>query len=402
VRQAKGNIVINGHERVYKVIKYPVPLNEQPSKIQSLLSFELYDTNNQTGEVREFTDYFNKDAERKYWLKLVDLAYDIAAHIRSFRKLDIEKVSTEGYDTKTVYLAEAGFDLQLHRDNIKRELLRHGFRVLPDHSLPLNNREMELSIKKDLEKSRLSIHLIGDSYGELAFNSDKSILDVQNKLAGEHSTMNSAVVGEDQRFNRLIWISPNAQLLNDKQKIFVDNLRRDLEANEGAEILQSPIEDFKMVVLEELLGLNINKIRASTEKNEVSSKGKFVYLIYDKIDEFEAKKIAEQLRDNNMEIITPSFDGHLLELREIHLSNLRRCDIGIVFMNKVNDLWVQMKFLDLLKAPGLGRSKGEIEKALVFGKGAKERTGHFQNCEIPVFEYGENMQNSLLTFLNGL
>jgi len=179
-------------------------------------------------------------------------------------------------------------------------------------------------------------------------------------------------------------------------------LRRDLEANEGAEILQSPIEDFKMVVLEELLGLNINKIRASADKNEAGTKGKCVYLIYDRIDEFEAKKIADQLKYSNIDVIMPSFDGQLLELREIHLNNLRRCDAGIVFMNQVNDLWVQMKFLDLLKAPGLGRSKGEIEKALVFGKNAKERTDNFKNFEVPVFEYNETLQNSLLTFLNGL
>jgi hypothetical protein len=397
--QKNGNLHYNGYERIFKVIKYPVSLTEQPSKILNLLSYDLYDTNSQTGEVSEFSNFFNPDAERKYWLKLVDLAYDIAAVIRSFRNLELKTDFSGSLYNRTVYLAEAGYDLQLHRDNIKRELIRHGFRVLPDKALPLNMREMELAIKSDLEKSRLSIHLIGDSYGELAYNSEKSILDIQNRIAGEHCTMTSAIVGDENKFNRLIWISPQAQLLNDKQKMFVDTLRRDLEAIEGAEILHSPIEDFKMVILEELLGMNVHKIRVDSNKKDISV-GKSAYLIYDKVDEFEAKKLAEQLTVANMDVIMPSFDGQLLELREIHLNNLRKCDVGIVFMNQVNDLWVQMKFLDLLKAPGLGRNKGEIHKALIVGKNAKDRIRNFPNLDLPVLELNDNIQNSLLMFLN--
>ncbi|MDX2190604.1 MAG: hypothetical protein SFY32_12140 [Bacteroidota bacterium] len=402
ITQASNNLYVNSHSRIFKVVKFPVPLTEQPSKLLNFLSYDLFYSDEESGEISEFSDYFNSDAERKYWLKLVDIAYDISAIIRDFRNLDIAINHGEenSYSDKNVYLCETGFDLQWHRDNIKRELTRHGFRVFPDHALPLNPKEMEVDIKKDLEKCRLSIHLIGDSYGELAYGLEKSILDIQNKLASEHAHLQSAIVDDEQKFSRLIWISPSAQLLNDKQKMFVDNLRRDLEANEGAEILQSPIEDFKTVVLGELLGVNLDKIKKTETKNNNSNHSKSVYLIYDKADEFEAKKIAEICKNNQVQVITPSFEGNLLELREIHLQNLRTCDTGLVFMNNVNDLWVQMKFLDLLKAPGLGRNKGEIQKALVFGKNAKDRTNNFTRFEVPVFEFNDELQYNLSGFLN--
>lgn len=391
-----GDLFVKGKERVFKVVKYPVPISEQPSKISNLLSYDLYQTNETTGEFAEFIDFFNPDAERKYWLKIVDLAYDIAAVLKSQKNLEVEVADFNAYDIKNVYLAETGYELQLHRDSIKRELLRHGFRVLPDHELPTNLIELELSIKRDLERARLSIHLIGESYGEFAPNSEKSILDIQNRLAGEYNIISSA---EQNKFSRLIWISPDAKLENDKQKMFVDNLRRDLEANEGAEILHSPIEDFKMVVLEELLDLNLSKLRKRNFSTS-NSNSKSIYLIYDKIDEIEAKKIADFLSFRGYDITMPSFEGQLLELREIHLENLSKCDGALIYINKVNDLWVQMKFLDLLKAPGLGRTKNELYKALLLGNNLSGRMQYLGKFQAPIIEISENLENSLSGFVN--
>jgi len=393
-----GNLLVNGTERVFKVVKFPVPYSEQPSKIANLLAYDLYQTDALTGESNEFVEFFNTDAERKYWLKIVDLAYDMAAILKTFRKLDIVEHDYSSYSDKNVYLAETGYDLHLHRDSIKRELNRHGFRVLPDHALPTNLIELELAIKRDIERSRLSIHLIGDGYGEFAPNSEKSVVDIQNKLAGDYNLISSGDAGKN--FSRLIWISPDAKLENEKQKMFVDNLRRELEANEGAEILQSPIEDFKMVVLEELLNLNTHKV-GNLKLTSAKTKGdkKNVYFIYDRIDEFEAKKTADFLNFKGYEVVVPTFEGQLLELREIHLQNLRMCDGALIYINKVNDLWVQMKFLDLLKAPGLGRTKKELYKAMLLGKNLKGKAGNLEKFDAPVFEISENIENSLSEFI---
>lgn len=375
-----NTLFINGTERVFKVVKYPVDKSLIPAKISNLLSYELYQINPQTNEISEFTDFFSNDAERKFWLKMVDLAYDISGVIKAYKPTAIKQQHTDLIANNNVYLAETGFDLQLHRDNIKRELVRHGFKIYPDHTLPTNPVELEVAIKKDLEKCRLSIHLIGDTYGELIPGTSKSVLDIQNTLAGEHSLIHSGA----NAFSRMIWISPDANLEDDHQRMFVDNLRRELEDNEGAEIMQCPIEDFKMQILDDLLGLDIQKIIKNSFQNpSLKSDKPLVYLIYDKIDELDAKPLADKLEQNNFNVILPNFHGDLLELREIHLNNLKVCDAAFIFINKVNDIWVKMKFLDLLKAPGLGRTKGILKKAIVLGNHQKENVSQYQKFDAP-------------------
>jgi hypothetical protein len=52
-------------------------------------------------------------------------------------------------------------------------------------------------------------------------------------------------------------------------------------------------------------------------------------------------------------------------VRKQHIDNLRVFDGAIIFKGKVNDQWVRMKVLDLLKAPGFGRKKPIQGKAIV-------------------------------------
>lgn len=382
-------------DHFFKVIKFPVLPTEQPDKILTLLSYNLYDVDTFSGDVKEFEDFFSSDAQRKFWLKLVDLAYDIATVIKNSRELNL--TVSKNLKSKTVYLAEVGADLQMHRDSIKRELIRHGFRVLPDRTLPSTKAGLEVAIKRDLEESMLSIHLIGDYYGDLIPGTEMSVLDFQNELAAVQSSLWSSMAFDSNAyFNRLIWISPDAEFLNDKQKIFVENIRRHIESVEDSEIIQSPIEGFKTTVLEFLLGFekHLKSISNNTEKV-----GKIVYMMYDEIDEFEAKQISEFLKFQNFDVISPKFKGNLLDLRETHLENLKICDFGFIYLNSVNDLWVKMKYLDLLKAPGLGRTKSEISKALIVGKNAKSRIESIQEFEIPVFQHSDTEQNELLNFL---
>ena len=47
------------------------------------------------------------------------------------------------------------------------------------------------------------------------------------------------------------------------------------------------------------------------------------------------------------------------------IENLRNFDAAIIYKGKVNDQWVRMKVLDLLKAPGFGRNKPIRGKAIV-------------------------------------
>jgi len=341
-------------ERVFKVMKSPLTSQEQPPRLRDLLSYDMYQLDNETGQMKEYTDFFSLEAEKQYWMKMVDLVYDIHEALiilKGQTKAEVKNI----FKRKTIYLAETGHDLSIQRNIIRRELQRHGYVVLPNQILPMRNDDLERIVRKDLEECSLSVHLIGSAYGEIPEGSERSVLDIQNKLAADHAVLKRS---KKEEFSRLIWIAPNLRNASEKQKAFIESLRRDIEAQEGAEILQNPLEDFKNIMREEL-------IASQNKMTEQPSSGKTIYLVHDKIDHQQVLPLVEVIQKSGFNVVFPAFEGDLMEVRRKHIENLRQFDGAIIYKGKVNDQWVRMKVLDLLKAPGFGRNKPIQGKAIV-------------------------------------
>jgi hypothetical protein len=376
--------------RIFKVFKSPLSLQEQPARLRELLGYDMYQLDPDSGEIREYTDYFSSDAERQYWMKMVDLAYDIYDTLVALKDNGLKKEIRNLFKRKTIYLAETGHDLSVQRNIIKRELQRHGYAVLPNQTLPPTVVELERIVRKDLEDSNLSIHLVGNAYGEIPQGSDRSVVDLQNKLAAEKSLKAREA---KQDFARLIWISPNLTSASERQKSFIENIKRDVEAQEGAEILQTPLEDFKNIMREEL-------IESEERKAHDEPEGRSVYLMHDRIDVQDVKPIKELLENSGFRVLVPEFEGELLDLRRKHIENLKAFDAAIIYKGKVNEQWVRMKALDLLKAPGFGRKKPIIGKAILTAPGSTMNVESFRSQNLRVIENDpERTEASLRSFL---
>jgi hypothetical protein len=379
------------HTRVFKVFKTPLTLQEQPPRLRDLIGYDLFQLDTETGEVKEYTDYFSIEAERQYWMKMVDLAYDIydsLLYLKDTSKTEVKNI----FRRKTIYLAETGHDLSVQRNIIKRELQRHGYVVLPNQTLPPTVAELEKVVKRDLQESNLSIHLIGTAYGEIPEGTERSVVDIQNKLSAEKSM---AAKGNNEEFTRLIWISPNLNNASEKQKGFIENIKRDVEAQEGAEILQTPLEDFKNIMREELVD-NSNDRKVVLD----DTTGRSIYLMHDRVDDSEVGPIKEAIEKSGFRVLLPEFEGELLELRKKHIDNLRNFDAAIIYKGKVNEQWVRMKALDLLKAPGFGRKKPIIGKAIVTLPGSTMNMEAFKSQNLRVIESDPSRPNeSLKSFL---
>src|SRR5688572_21853288 len=170
--------------RVFKVLKNPMTMAEQPPRLRDLIGYDMFQLDIETGTMKEYSDFFSQEAEKQYWMKMVDLAYDISESLMVLK----EGTRTETknlFKRKAIYLAETGHDLSVQRNIIKRELQRHGYIVLPNQSLPTTSDALEKSAKKDLVECSLSIHLVGSAYGEIPDGTDKSVVDIQNRLAAE-------------------------------------------------------------------------------------------------------------------------------------------------------------------------------------------------------------------------
>jgi len=364
-----------GRNRLFKVFKSPLTLAEQPPRLRELLGYEMYQLDPDSGEVREYTDYFSTEAERQYWMKIVDLTYDLSEALLHLRD-DKSRAEVNIYKRKTIYLAETGHDLSVQRNIIKRELQRHGYNVLPNQTLPGTLANLERTVKRDLEECSLSIHLIGSAYGEIPEGSDRSVVDIQNKLAAE-KTVRAREAG--QEFSRLIWISSNLTHASEKQKAFIENIRRDVEAQESVEILQTSLEDFKNIMREEL-------VDAGEKKTLDEGSGRTLYLIHDRVDLQDVQPFIEVIEKAGFRVVLPEFEGELLALRQKHIDNLRNLDAAIIYKGKVNEQWVRMKALDLLKAPGFGRKKPIIGKAIFAAPGSSLDKENFKTQNLRVIE----------------
>jgi len=360
--------------RVFKVFRTPLAPQDQPPRLRDLIGYDMYQLDPDSGEIREYTDYFSTEAERQYWMKIVDLAYDIYDTLLYLRDENTRAEVKNIYKRKTIYLAETGHDLSVQRNIIKRELQRHGYVVLPNQTLPGTFSELERVVSRDLQESNLSIHLVGNAYGEIPEGSDRSVVDIQNKLAAEKSVRAKA---NDEEFSRLIWISPNLVNASERQKGFIENIKRDVEAQEGAEILQTPLEDFKNIMREEL-------VDAGERKAADDSGRRSIYLMHDRADHAEVKPYVEEMERSGFRVIMPEFDGELLELRKKHIENLRNFDVAIIYQGKVNEQWVRMKALDILKAPGFGRKKPIVGKALFTAPGSRINTEPYRSQNLRV------------------
>ena len=377
--KSQGRILADGVARFFKVLKRPFDPDEHLPELEDLLTYDFYLVDPLTGDPQEFTRFFGSDAERSYWMKLVDMAYDIN-HVLHAKEVED---GSGAYDTipreKTVYLASTGVDMVIQRDIIKRELIRHGYKVLPDHSLPKEAKALDRMVRDDLERCRLSIHLVGEDYGYKPRGSELSVVDMQNRVASDHTYQmveknKKAKEGEKELFSRLIWVSPDLKNVTERQKIFIEDLKSDAASLEEAEVLQIPLQELKTIIREELVTggrFNIRKDIKGLSDQKKDEKTKMIYLIADKRDVNDIDDLQSYLKDQGFNVVSPSYEGDLVDLRYIHQENLRRCDASIIYFGQATEDWIKTKLQDLLKAPGFGREKPLTAKAVYF-KGQKD------------------------------
>ncbi|MEQ9414839.1 MAG: TIR domain-containing protein, partial [Cyclobacteriaceae bacterium] len=133
--------------RVFKVMKTPLSNAEQPPRLRDLIGYDMYQLDAETGLMKEYADFFSEEAERQYWMKMVDLAYDIHEALIYLKEGETNAEVKNILKRKTIYLAETGHDLSVQRNIIKRELQRHGYIVLPKQTLPVQFSELENMVK---------------------------------------------------------------------------------------------------------------------------------------------------------------------------------------------------------------------------------------------------------------
>jgi hypothetical protein len=129
-----------------------------------------------------------------------------------------------------IYVAETTKDSEAARDDLIKELESQGFVVFPPTYLADAKEEAESQLNVYLKECELSLHLLGKNYGLVLPESKESL----NELQYQHV--------REKGLPMLIWIPKGLTTADEKQKSFIDNVRRSV--TETSDVIEGSFQDF--------------------------------------------------------------------------------------------------------------------------------------------------------------
>lgn len=339
-----------------------ISIEQLPEYLQYFQTFNIH---NNTGAKGDHEETWNSHDDNKSLL--FDLLNDIVLHIK--------RIKSNATGSKlTIYIGPSDDNTTLEYQKITRELLHREYKIIPEVSNPtakelLENKEY---FKNLLESADLAIHFIGHN----------SIL----KYPEQHSpalktndfVANYCSTPDGELLQRIIYVPSEqhegSELLN--QKIL--QFKSDTKSLKNAELVQTPVEKFKEVILQKLIELS-KPFTQLTQKEETIDD---VYLIYPPGFDNEILPYTSWLKENNLSYSVSQVDLDQLELLHYHQKKLTSCK-GVLIFNSGNKQWLSRKLSDIKKSPGWGRKMPFKLKAIC---GLKPQISNNNNNSFLLFE----------------
>jgi hypothetical protein len=346
--QENGHLSVEGGARIIAVVKIPL-LKEQrfPDELEGSIYKEFYKKTEDSGDMpRILGQEQGEYGYEEYKLKVEEVAWAI--------KNMVESLGDDGESDveRTIYLAETTRDRAVDRKRIKDELEARKFIVVPKEPLPVDIQEFETAVRENLQRSFISIHLMGRAYGTILEDAEgKSVVHLQNEWAAEHSA-------QDARFKRIIWIPPDLENTDATQTQFLDELRKSEKAQQGAEL-------YDKRQFQDLTSRIIQLIIKSAPKPPPDNLIR-IYLMCDRPDVESVNPVWRYLFNRGFEVIPPAEDDEEGQIIQYHKENLLICDATLIVYGKTKWNWVQFRLNDVSeRVRGWGREKDIPCKAIL-------------------------------------
>jgi hypothetical protein len=350
-----------GHKaRVFKVVKTPVEPDRMPDPARPLLGYDFFKLQPGNGRPLEFNKVYGAEAERDFWVRLNDLAYDIADLLKQLEQAE----SGAGSAPPAAYLATVTSDLRVPHDALRRELLRQGWRVLPTVELPLVAAEAEALVRAQMAEALLSVHLLGATGGLVPEGSDESMQALQARIAAERARSgaraNDHTHDHGQGLARLLWLAPDADSAEARQRALLDALRDDPIPAPGSDLLKTSFEALKTEVVRRMQAAQDALAARAAQATALTAQAAGgqptrIYLVCSADDESAVQPLQEHLFGLGFEVVLPLFEGDESQLRELNDTELRDCDGLLVYYGAGGELWLRQKLAELRRLPALGR-----------------------------------------------
>lgn len=349
-----GGWRIGNRSRIFKVVKTPVPYDQQPEELQGLLGYEFFRKDPATGRIQELQVLDPQRPDPEYLQKIDDLAQDISrmvAELLAKTAGPSPAAPADGPQAPSLYLAECTSDLAAEREQLLRAMKQLGFRVLPEHPLPSLGSELRRQADEALAAARLSVHLIGANYGAVPETETESIAEIQSALATRRGEA-------DPSFSRLVWLRPGAEIRDPRQQALVARLRDVPAGQRGVEILAGSLEALQGQI-ELVLKPPAKAATPPADAVAADQELRYVYLLHDARDAAAAAALGDQLFGSSprIEVVLPLLEGEAADLRAFHEGNLLTCDGMLFYWGEAGENWLRSRMLDLRRAFGLGRGR---------------------------------------------
>lgn len=342
----QGGVMVGHKSRVFKVLKTPIDSERSlPPIISDVLGYEFFTFEN--GAPLELDPAYGPTFAQNYNRKIGKLAWEAAQLLGTLEKGGLGDAKSVAPDPAgaAVYLAECSSDRRDARERLEAALQHHGYTVLPDQKLPLDDEaDYVEKARQAMARCRLSIHLIGNSYGVVPDGpSHKSTVVLQNELAAQESKSGA--------LKRVIWL-PDARSDRPRQQAFIDALHQDPEAQYGADLLTGSLEELKGAIHETLAVIQKGERSSPEVKAAGAAECRRVYLICVKQDRRASLPLRRYLKDAGLEVSIPAFDGGdggASAVREANHQLLCSCDAVLVFYGAGDEAWKRTIDNELMK-----------------------------------------------------
>ncbi|TRX58288.1 DUF4062 domain-containing protein [Fulvivirga sp. M361] len=337
------------------LVKEPLISSDLPAAISLHPKFDFYLTNTTSGEAISTEDLLSPKYLNAFLLKIFDL-------VKVLIESDINPPKT---DYKSVYLALTSHDLAAVRDNVRRGLIQHGYKVLPEIAYSRMTNDLENVMYNDVRKCSISVHLIGKYYDNGLCDTDLSMTEVQYQVALDYHNGLTKEYEESEcpDFTRVIWLPERDLKVEEKQSRFIERFYSEQNVLNRAELIRSPVEELKDIIINKLTeDLSLN--RGYKEIESVDER-KSVYVIardeYNKTHE----KVKNILQSNEIDVITSDMSLNHKDFIGIHKQNLLCCN-GVLLLAEEQDLlWLRSKMNDVHKAYSWGRNSAYLGVAVL-------------------------------------
>ena len=352
--EQSGGVVLGNKARVFKVLKAPIESQAAlPAVVKDMLGYEFFTFDD--GAPLELDAAYGERFAQDYNRKVGKLAWDVAqllgqleANGRADKHPGAAAAAAASVAVKrSIYLAECSYDRREAREMIESDLLLHGYRVLPDRRLPIEDEAAYVAaLDALLAQCCMSIHLIGSHYGAVPDGpSQTSVAVLQNTAA--------ALMSQRSGMPRLIWLPEATHSDQPAQQGFIQALNRDAAAQFGADLVTGDLEAFKATLHAALTRLEREQSVPPEAPPSGDDDAPLVFLLCDEKDRKATIGLRKFLRQAGLDPRLPAFEGDAAALREANQRLLGTCDAVLLYYGAGDDAWKRTTDNELKKARGL-------------------------------------------------